>query len=241
MDAWGDPGSVQPHIPSFPAIPAKTKGEEAALPLARFMPAGSAAAAGQPCSPPPPPPAAPLLPRLQEGWSRALCLGSGGGTRCRSTGQTWATWTVLFPLQSCCHGACVSHSPEGRPRDNQRCCKALGCPSAPACCPRAPSHPALPPSLPGAPLPSPCLRRQHPEEHRAALGFGNLIRAVPQGGCLCSALGSQLPRLPGRCQGCRAGSDSAAACLWASAELLCAVEKGRECRGLEKGPYKHRQ
>lgn len=42
------------------------------------MLAGSAAAAGQPCSPPPPLPAAPLLPCLQEGWSQALCLGSGG-------------------------------------------------------------------------------------------------------------------------------------------------------------------
>lgn len=112
----GTPGSGQPHVPSFPAIPAKTKGEEAALPPARFVLARSAAAAGQPRSPPAAPPAAPPPPRLQEGWSRA---------RCRSAEQTWATRMVLFPLQPCLR------SPGSSPGDGQRWCRALGCPSLP--------------------------------------------------------------------------------------------------------------
>lgn len=206
------PGSVQPHIPSFPAIPAKTTREEVALPLAR-----SAAAAGQPCSPPPPPPAAPLLPCLQEGWSRALCLGLGRGMRCRTTEQMWATWMFLFPLPSCCHGACVSHS-RGSSREttsavarHSSACPPL--PAAPVLCPAL----LFPPSLLGAPLPGPRLR------HRAALGFGNLIRAVP------GADASALPLAPSSVSqaGARAASRFGLGCCMALGKRQTAVCCGK--------------
>lgn len=110
------------------------------------------------------------------------------------------------------------------------------CPLPPVLLP----SPALPSIPPGSSSPQPLPQATAPEGVQGSSGVWKPHQSGAWGGCLCSALGSQLS-LPSRCQGCRAGLDSAAAWLWANAELLCAMEKGREYRRREKGPYKHRQ
>lgn len=176
----GTPGSVQPHIPSFPAIPAKNKGRgggsSAGMVCAGGFCGSSWAAVLAPAAPSSCASAAVFAGRVVPG--ALLRLGgeerdAGAQSKCGLRGCfcSLSSPAVMEPV--------YATAPESRPRDDQRCCKALGCPSAPAHCPSC-SFPAplFPQSLLGAPLPSPRPRRQHPKERRAALGFGNLIRVV---------------------------------------------------------------
>lgn len=193
------PGSGQPHVPSFPAIPAKTKGEEAALPPARFVLARSAAAAGQPRSPPPP-----LRLPLRRRGCRKGGPGRDAGAQSKCGLRGWF---------------CSLSSPA---------CVALGAAQGTASASAGRSGARLFPHPPGSSSlqPSP--------EARGCAGVWKPHQSGARGGWLC-------PGLPSRCRGCRAGWDAAAARLWANAKLLGAVEKGREGRGLEKGPYTRRR
>lgn len=133
------PASVQPHIPSFPAIPAKTKAEEAAVAPCRMCWGVQSSSTAVPGS--------------REGGPRGFAEAQGQECDARArSGRGGGCLEGFVPFQPR-----VRHSPRGRD-------VALSAPSSP---PRA--------------LPSPALAGGG-STGEAALGFGNLIRAVPEAG-----------------------------------------------------------